>query len=171
MLLPNRSVFVEMFSFQYTFPNCLRGKRSKKLRNHAVSGSLIIAFLASAGMLSACSSLSRPLCAQGERSFVQDMLYFGTASPIGNISPGKWSGFLRITVTPRFPQGFSSWQGNGQWRSADGTIQHELTYILSLVHPADNFSERAVREIIDQYKQQFRQESVLRVKFQVCVSI
>lgn len=159
-----------MSSFRYNFPDCLRGKRSKKLRNHAVSGCLITAFLASAWLLSACSSLSRPSCAQGEQSSVHDLLYFGTASPIGIISQDKWSDFLRLTVTPRFPQGFTSWQGNGQWRSADGMIEHELTYILSLVHPAAPLSERAVQEIIDQYKQQFRQESVLRVKFSVCVS-
>jgi hypothetical protein len=160
-----------MFNFQNKTPCCRPCEPTKKLRNRASNGFVTVVLLVSSVLLSACSALSRPSCSEGEQLSVQDMLYFGTASPIGIISPDKWSEFLKLTVTPRFPQGFSVWQGNGQWRSADGTLRHELSYILSLVHPDNDFSEKAVQEIIAQYKSQFRQEAVLRVRFPACLSM
>lgn len=150
---------------------CFRGKPAKKRRNTAVKDCLTTVCLASSLMLSACASLPRPACPKEEPLSVQEMLYFGTAGPAGIVSRSQWSDFLKFTVSPRFTQGFTVWQGNGQWQSVDGTIQHESTYILSLVHPDNDSSEQAVQEIISRYKLQFRQEAVLRVKFPACMSL
>lgn len=77
---------------------------------------------------------------------------------------------MRDTVTPRFPQGFTTWNASGQWRGADAKIVHEPSHVLLLVHGDDARSDQAVMEIIAAYKRQFQQEAVLRVKTAGCAS-
>src|SRR3712207_3136364 len=61
-------------------------------------------------------------------------LYFGLARPKGTISEKQWKLFVREEITPRFPQGFTVWQADGQWRGADGQIARERAKVLLLVH-------------------------------------
>jgi hypothetical protein len=102
---------------------------------------------------------------------VQELLYFGTETPSGHVTPEAWAQFLSETVTPRFPEGLSTWQASGQWRSASGKIIREPSYVLSLVHPEDDRPNEAVQEIIASYKTRFQQEAVLRVTSVVCKSL
>lgn len=74
-------------------------------------------------------------------------------------------------MTPRFPEGLSTWQASGQWRSASGEVIREPSYVLSLVHPDDPVPNKAVQEIIASYKTRFQQEAVLRVKSYTCMSL
>jgi hypothetical protein len=120
--------------------------------------------------LAACAALPPQACTAGEAPAVRDSLYFGTAMPDGTVTPQAWTEFLGSTVTPRFPQGLTAWQASGQWRSSGGAIVREATHVLDLVHPDDDASERAVREIVAAYKTRFRQEAVLRIKTPACAS-
>jgi uncharacterized protein DUF3574 len=132
---------------------------------------LLFAFvLGLIGSLTACASAPGLSCKSGEQLSVHDALYFGTGTPTGVVTPEEWTEFLRNTVTPRFPQGLTVSQASGEWRSADGTLVHESSYILHLVHAADAPSEKSVLELVDTYKTRFRQEAVLRVKAHACVS-
>jgi hypothetical protein len=98
------------------------------------------------------------------------VIYFGSAKPTGVVTSEEWAEFLRSSVTPRFPQGFSVWQAAGQWQGADGAIVREDSFVLSLVHPEDEHSEGSVRAIAAEYKSRFEQEAVLRVKSHGCAS-
>ena len=129
-----------------------------------------VSLVALALALTACTSMAQRVCKVGEHVVTHDALYFGTATPHSVVTSREWSEFLRGTVTPRFPQGFTSWEGSGQWRSAGGAILREASHIVSVVHPDDEGSERAVLEIIAAYKLRFRQEAVLRVKAHACAS-
>ena len=120
--------------------------------------------------LAACAALPPDACKAGEVPAVRDSLYLGTATPDGAVTPQAWAEFLGGTVTPRFPQGLTAWQASGQWRSSGGAIVREATHVLDLVHPDDDSSERAVREIVAAYKARFRQEAVLRIKTPACAS-
>ncbi|NJL18473.1 MAG: DUF3574 domain-containing protein [Nitrospira sp.] len=93
----------------------------------------------------------------GQRA-VQELLYFGTEMPSGHVSPQDWAHFLNEIVTPRFPNGFSTWHASGQWRSASGDIIRESSYVLSLLHSEDVDQEQAIRELINSYKTRFHQE-------------
>lgn len=130
----------------------------------------LVALVALALALAACASMPQRACKGAEQVVTHDSLYFGTATPHSVVTSAEWAEFLRSTVTPRFPQGFTSWEGSGQWRSASGEILREASHVVSVVHPDDESSERAVQEIIDAYKSQFRQEAVLRLKTTACVS-
>ena len=118
--------------------------------------------------LSGCATAPAIRCAASERSSINELIYFGTATPDGVVTDPQWSEFLRDVVTPRFPMGLTTWRASGQWRSADGSLTREDSHVLNLVHRDDAGSEKAVQEIVDAYKTRFRQEAVLRVKTPSC---
>ncbi len=101
---------------------------------------------------------------------VNDLLFFGTAMPGGVVSDDEWKAFLERVVTPRFPAGLTTWPASGQWRAGNGSLTRESSHVLALLHAPDAASDAAIREIVSQYKAQFRQESVLRVRAAACVS-
>ena len=117
-----------------------------------------------------CAAVPQPRCAAHLEPAVNELIYFGTATPEGVVSPEAWSGFLRDVVTPRFPRGLTTWDASGQWRANDGTLTREASHVLNLVHPDDAASESAIRTLIGEYKTQFRQEAVLRVTTNTCTS-
>ncbi|HJW46069.1 MAG TPA: DUF3574 domain-containing protein [Lysobacter sp.] len=120
--------------------------------------------------MSACASLPPTGCAAGEQPMVSEMLYFGTQTPDGAVTPEQWAQFLATVVTPRFPRGLTVWPAAGQWRSADGSITREASYALNLLHADNATNEAAIRAIVGDYKTRFRQEAVLRVKSRGCAS-
>ena len=122
-------------------------------------------------LLVGCSSLQHGGCVPGERAAVSECLYFGTNTPGGVVSTEEWANFLGTTVTPRFPAGFTVWQAAGQWRSSDGKLTREGSYVLNLIHPADAEVETAVQAIVAEYKTRFHQDAVLRVKAYACISL
>jgi hypothetical protein len=128
------------------------------------------AALVSLALLCAGCTTAPPRCATGQEAAVNELIYFGTATPDGVVSADAWNGFLRDVVTPHFPQGLTTWDASGQWRSADGSLTREASHVLNLVHAADMKSEAAVRDIVEQYKKRFRQEAVLRVTTDGCTS-
>ncbi|MGQ0557509.1 MAG: DUF3574 domain-containing protein [Nitrospiraceae bacterium] len=118
-----------------------------------------------------CGAMHASQCSGDGRTATQEVLYFGTDTPSGHVTPEEWTQFLSETVTPRFPEGFSTWQASGQWRSASGEVIREPSYVLSLVHPDDPAPNKAVQEIIASYKSRFQQEAVLRVRSHTCMSL
>ena len=121
--------------------------------------------------LAGCETAPAPRCAANEQLSINELIYFGTATPDGAVTDQQWSDFLRDVVTPRFPQGLTTWPAAGQWRSADGGLTREDSHVLNLVHGGDAAAEQAVRELVESYKQRFRQEAVLRVKSHACTSL
>jgi len=98
-------------------------------------------------------------------------LYFGLARPKGAaVSELEWQLFLRDEVTTRFPEGLTVWEAEGQWRRADGVVDHERSKVLLLVHADDTASRTAVRGLIDRYRQKFDQQSVLWETARVCAT-
>lgn len=122
-------------------------------------------------LLAGCASQLPARCEPHEQPAINEYIYFGTGTPDGVVSAEQWAAFLRDVVTPRFPQGLSTWTASGQWQSQDGSLTREDSHVLNLVHPDDAVTEKAVQELVGEYKTRFRQEAVLRVKSQVCMSL
>jgi hypothetical protein len=120
--------------------------------------------------IAGCASAPAPRCAPGQQAMRSERLYFGTAMPQGTVSPQDWREFVDTVVTPRFPNGLTAWPASGQWRSADGSLLHEASWVLEIVHEPDAASDAAIAAIADTYRQRFRQESVLRVGSDACVT-
>lgn len=136
-----------------------------RLRAPMAAAMLVVALA-----LDGCATSRLVGCRGGEDLVVADTLYFGTNKPGGIVSDAEWQAFLATDVTPRFPQGITSWQASGQWRSATGALEHESSHVLQLVHPDTADTERAVREVMDLYRKRFEQEAVLRVRLPACTS-
>ena len=109
-------------------------------------------------------------CRTGEQPAIMTSLYFGTAMSSGHVTQAQWQQFLADVITPRFPDGLTAWAAAGQWRNPSGELQKEDSYVLHVVHAEEQRFETAVREVIEEYKTRFDQESVLRVRTATCIS-
>lgn len=93
---------------------------------------------------------------------IQDELYFGRNKPVGQVSNQDFQLFLQNEITPRFPDGLTVLDADGQFLGSNGIIK-EKTKLLILIHSNSQEDQQEIQEIIDEYKKQFQQESVLRV--------
>ena len=120
--------------------------------------------------LSACISSPPASCRSNEQFNIVDSLYFGGAYPDGVITSEQWQQFVDRVVTPRFPEGLTVWQAAGQYRTSAGIVQREPSWVVQLIHPDNAQSETAIREIRSAYQDEFKQESVLRVRSRACIA-
>ena len=106
-----------------------------------------------------------PAALRGSSDFVRTELFFGTARPDGVVTDEEFMEFLDHVITPRFPDGLTLLEADGQFRGADGVIVKEDSFVLILLYPLEDFREssRRINVIRERYKDEFQQESVLRV--------
>jgi len=109
-------------------------------------------------------------CGASSAAQVRTTLYFGTARPKGSVSELEWQMFLRDEVTPRFPDGLTVWDAEGQYRGQQGAIEHERAKVMLLVHPDNATARASVLALIERYRKLFDQESVLWETARVCVT-
>jgi len=111
----------------------------------------------------ACGPLGTP--------YMRTSLYFGLRQRgSGTVSEGQWQAFLRKEVTPRFPDGLTVWEADGQWRRPDGRIGRERAKVLLLVHEDTAEVRIALATLVVGYKREFQQESVLWETVPVCAA-
>ncbi len=109
-------------------------------------------------------------CGASSAPQLRTTLYFGLARPKGSVSELEWQIFLRDEVTRRFPDGLTVWQAEGQWRTPTGSIDHEQSKVLLLVHPDTAAARQSVLAVIEAYRKTFEQQSVLWESARVCVA-
>jgi hypothetical protein len=131
----------------------------------------VFGLLVAATLLSACAATSPSSpCRAGETAAVLDSLYFGRSMPDGEVKPEEWQKFLATVITPRFPEGLTSWPADGQWRNDAGELVKESSYVLQLAHADLPQAENAIQEVMSIYKNRFHQRAVLRVRTRTCMS-
>ena len=109
-------------------------------------------------------------CGAASAPQVRTTLYFGLARPKGSVTELEWQLFLRDEVTRRFPDGLTVWGAEGQWRTPAGTLDHEQSKVLLLVHPDTAAARESVQAVIEAYRKTFEQQSVLWESARVCVA-
>ena len=131
------------------------------------------------GATSACSVRQQPTlhvqssCLLPEQTpQKQIMLYFGLARPDGGIvSNRQWQDFVAGSVTPRFPDGLTEIDAQGQWRDRiSNKIGREPSRILLLVTPATPDLALRIQAVRTLYRTRFGQQSVGAVSHDVCAS-
>ena len=98
--------------------------------------------------------------------FIRTELYFGRNIPTGGrVSESDWQKFVDEVVTPRFPDGLTVLDADGQWRGKDGSIAREESKVIVLLYPRkDRKAMNAkIEEIRAEYKKRFAQEAVMRI--------
>jgi hypothetical protein len=105
------------------------------------------------------------------QSFIKDELYFGlSVSGEKKISEAQWQLFLSRVITPRFHEGLTVLDANGQYLNSSGKLIQENTKLVIIVYQGDRVKAKLVEEIVEIYKKMFHQESVLRVTSSARVS-
>lgn len=141
----------------------------------AIAGAAIFAGGAAAGAVHVAPVAAQgyavvPECGAASAPQVRTTLYFGLQRPKGAVSELEWQIFLRDEVTKHFPAGLTVWEAQGQWRSPTGTIDHERSKVLLLVHPDTAAARQAINAVIRSYRKAFDQQSVLWERSTVCVA-
>jgi hypothetical protein len=77
------------------------------------------------------------------------------------LSSAEWAEFAAQTITPNFPDGFTVFDGEGQWRNPrSGHITRDPTKILLVAAKRSPDLARRLAAVIDAYKLKFHQQSV-----------
>lgn len=106
----------------------------------------------------------------GEERMLVAELFFGRGiKGRAPLSETEWTEFAAQVVTPNFPEGFTVFDGEGQWRSPrTGKITHDPTKILLVaVRPTPDLARR-LAAVIDAYKARFHQQAVGVVTRDTC---
>jgi hypothetical protein len=112
------------------------------------------------------------VCVAPLKPAVSVELYFGRGRPDGGeVSDAEWEDFLATEVTPRFPDGLSVMDVKGQYRGSSGRAVSERSKRLHVVVFDSPTHAAKLAEIIDLYRQRFRQESVLRTERSLCAAL
>ena len=133
---------------------------------------ILLALLILAGfVLAACSETTNAACPEDSDPFVKYELFMGRSTTDGDVVDDEdWDSFLADSVTPRFPDGLTVLDAQGQWRNSEGRILKERSIILVILAPPGDKGLRLIDEISNEYKVRFKQESVLQVIGETCVS-
>ena len=77
------------------------------------------------------------------------------------LSDAEWAEFAAQVVTPNFPDGFTAFDGDGQWQNpATGRVAREPTKILLVAAKRTADLGARLSAVIDAYKGRFHQQSV-----------
>ena len=89
-------------------------------------------------------------------------LFFGrNIAGRGPLSEAEWRAFAAEVVTPNFPDGFTVFDGEGQWRNpATGRIAQDPTKFLLIAAKRTPDLAARLSTVIEAYKTRFRQQSV-----------
>ncbi len=95
---------------------------------------------------------------------IQIDLYFGrNIGTTGRVTEQQFQQFLASEITPRFPDGLTAYNAKGQFLDSSEQLIKEPSKVVSLIFEDTEQNEQSIYEVIDAYKQQFQQESVLEV--------
>ena len=132
---------------------------------------ILLLFIAATLAALACSGSETAITCDDGDAWIEYQLFMGRNSGQAEVVTDEaWREFLADEVTPRFPDGLTVLDANGQWRGDDDEILRERSKVLLILAPPSNDARDNIDEIADAYTSQFRQDSVLISKKETCVA-
>ena len=113
-------------------------------------------------VLSGCAT-TVPVCSKGLAAMNQAELFFG-----GSLNAAEWQNFIDQEVAPRFPDGFTVIETQGEWRSRLGMISRETGHELLIIFASAREVQTRLQDIREAYNRRYMQESVLLAEIPVC---
>lgn len=130
----------------------------------ALSLTMLAACAASSAQSIAPSSQSTQyacLLPDEQRMLVAELFFGRGIEGRQPLTDAEWAQFAAHTITPNFPDGFTVFDGEGQWRNPQtGQIAGSRTKILLVAAKRESDLARRLSAVIDAYKTQFHQQSV-----------
>jgi len=78
-----------------------------------------------------------------------------------SLSQREWNLFLRQSVTPRFPSGFTVYDADGQWMTPlTGRIGREKTKVIVIAMQNTPTARNRIENLVAAYRNRFHQKSV-----------
>jgi hypothetical protein len=96
-----------------------------------------------------------------QRMLVAELFFGRKIKGRAPLTEAEWSRFAADTVTPNFPDGFTVFDGNGQWHNpqTDQIARDPTKILLVAAKRAPDLAGR-LQAVIDAYKARFHQQSV-----------
>ena len=110
--------------------------------------------------LGAAQELACPLA--NEKPMLVAQLFFGlSVKGRGPVTRSEWTAFVRRNVAPRFPDGFTVYEAEGQWLDpARREVVRENSKVM-IIAAQDTAEVRAkITEVSDLYREAFHQQAV-----------
>ena len=86
-------------------------------------------------------------------------------------SRAAWVQFVQDEVTPRFPDGFTVFEGQGAWGNPKtGETIYEASKVLVILHPDTTESRQKVVLLAEAYRRTFDQQAVLTSQALTCAT-
>ena len=137
-----------------------RNPHPVSLRHAAVFGSF---FLLLAGCAVPGDTVPPSACLlPNQKPMLVAELFFGRNVPgRAPVSEAEWADFVARVITPNFPDGFTAFDGAGQWRDPQsGAIAREPPKILlAAAYPRPDLKDR-IAATIEAYRARYPQKSV-----------
>jgi Protein of unknown function (DUF3574) len=129
-----------------------------------------VAFLCAILLASGCASLGFERCPSGlKRAPMAELVFGRNIGGALSVSDAAWAAFVDREVSPRFPNGLSVLDMQGEWRGPDGVLVREPSKALILVLSGAKSEDDKLAAIRNAYKQEFKQDSVLLIRSTACV--
>lgn len=98
----------------------------------------------------------------GQKPMLVAELFFGRAIPgRAPLTDDEWRAFSEQVIGPAFPDGFTTFDGEGHWRDPQtGAVAQERTKILLVAVAPSPGLPATLRAVIDAYRRRFDQKSV-----------
>lgn len=121
--------------------------------------------------LAGCAPFQHMRCPPGLERLTSAELVFGRdIAGGGSVSDADWASFVDTEVTLRFPDGLSTFDAQGQWRTPDGTIIREPSKLLLIVIKGTKDEQAKLEAVRNAYKARFKQQSVLLIEHRECAA-
>jgi uncharacterized protein DUF3574 len=100
-------------------------------------------------------------CRIGKSQQVAELMFGRKIGERIGVSNTAWARFVDREITPRFPNGFTVIDAQGQWRDTDhNKVMREPSKLVQIVLPGTDEDQQRLGEIATAYKVRFRQQSV-----------
>ncbi|OJH40348.1 DUF3574 domain-containing protein [Cystobacter ferrugineus] len=120
--------------------------------------------------LSACGGVPETACLVGSELFRTELFFGMNRENDVPVTDAEFDDFVDTVVTPRFRDGLTVYDADGQYLMNNGNLIHENSKILVLLHDGSAARSADINAIREEYKQRFHQESVLRIDSPSCVA-
>jgi hypothetical protein len=108
----------------------------------------------------------------GQKQMAMAQLFFGLAVPgRGPVNAKEWQRFTARTLSRYFPDGFTAYDGAGQWMDTNThRIVRERSKVVVVVAGDDASFAKSIAAVTDAYRSAFRQQSVGVVTQTACAA-
>lgn len=125
------------------------------------------------GALAGCSLAGKPSAAcplPTQQPYATVELFFGRDIPgRGPLTEAEWSDFAAHAITQQFPDGFTVFDGEGQWydQRTGALIREQSKILLAAADPDSDLASR-ISAVTDAYRKAFNQQPVGVLTAQAC---